>query len=216
MPAPTQSKSSAFAREGWNARYAKKELVWSSTPNRTLESELADLPPGEALDLAAGEGRNGIWLAERGWRVTAVDFADQGLAKARKIAEARGVTGRMTFEVADLLDYIPTPGRYDLVAMMYFQIPRANLPPVLRRAAEAVAPGGTFFLVAHDSENLEHGVGGPKDPDVLYTADFVTDALGGMLHIETAARIERQVQGEDGVRMALDCLVRGRRQGADG
>jgi len=78
-------------REAWNQRYADAELVWSAEANGFLVQEVADLPPGRALDLGAGEGRNAIWLGERGWRVTAVDFSGVGLQKARRLAEARGV-----------------------------------------------------------------------------------------------------------------------------
>ena len=94
---------------------------------------------------------------------------------------------------------------------MYLQIPQAELAPILARAARAVAPGGTFLLVAHDSANLEHGHGGPQHPDVLYTAAQVVAALGGELEIEKASRVERPVETDAGVKVAIDCLVRGRR-----
>ncbi|MFL6133228.1 MAG: class I SAM-dependent methyltransferase, partial [Nocardioidaceae bacterium] len=67
----------------WDERYAASELIWSATPNRFVEAELTSLPPGRAVDLAAGEGRNALWLADRGWHVTAVDFSLAGLDKGR-------------------------------------------------------------------------------------------------------------------------------------
>ena len=72
--------------EAWDERYADSELVWSVEPNQFVAAECADLPPGRALDLAAGEGRNSIWLARRGWDVTAVDFSQAGLDKGRRLA----------------------------------------------------------------------------------------------------------------------------------
>ena len=74
----------------WDARYAAADLVWTAAPNRWVEAEFADLRPGRALDLACGEGRNVLWLAGRGWQVTAVDFSGVALAKGRHAAQAAG------------------------------------------------------------------------------------------------------------------------------
>jgi 2-polyprenyl-3-methyl-5-hydroxy-6-metoxy-1,4-benzoquinol methylase len=78
-PRPASSVRPGFAREDWNARYAASELLWTAEPNRLFAAEIAGLEPGRALDLACGEGRNAVWLAEQGWRVTAVDFSDVAL-----------------------------------------------------------------------------------------------------------------------------------------
>jgi SAM-dependent methyltransferase len=136
-------------------------------PNQFVADLVADLTPGRAIDLAAGEGRNAIWLAEQGWDATAVDFSEVAIGKAREIAERRGVA--ITTEVADLTAYEPSPGEYDLVVIAYLQIPAEQLDPVLARAAAAVAPGGTFLLVNHDRANLDGGYGGPQHPSVLTT-----------------------------------------------
>lgn len=211
-PADASPRRPSLTREDWNRRYEGTELVWSVTPNKTFAQETADLAPGAALDLGAGEGRHAVWLAEQGWRVHAVDFSDVAIDKARRLAEARGVADRVRFEIADLTAYAPEPGRYDLVAMIYFHIAREELAPALQRAAQAVAPGGLFLLIAHDSENLEHGHGGPQRAEVLYTADFVAPIVGETLEIEKAERIERRVKIEGAAdATALDCLVRARR-----
>ncbi len=189
--------------EDWDRRYAAEELVWSAGPNRLFAAEVAALPPGRALDLACGEGRNAIWLAEQGWDVTAVDYSQVALAKAREIAARRGVAP--VFVAADLLEYHPAAGAFDLVAVLYLQIPAAELHVVLQRAAAAVAPGGTFLLVGHDLLNLTEGHGGPKEPDVLYTADDVVADLPG-LEILRAERVLRDVEGAE--RHAIDVLVR--------
>src|SRR5579862_504174 len=100
----------------WDERYAGAEFEWTRQPNQWVAAELAELPPGHALDLAAGEGRNSVWLAERGWQVTAVDFSRVGLEKGRKLSAARGVIeDQVTWIVADLSDYQPEPGAFDLV-----------------------------------------------------------------------------------------------------
>jgi SAM-dependent methyltransferase len=194
-------------RERWNRRYAEEQLLWSAGPNRVLAAETAELEPGRALDLACGEGRNAIWLAERGWRVTAVDFADVALAKAARIASERGVD--VDFVHADLLAWEPPEQSFELVCVLYLQLPAADRRLVLGRAAAAVAPGGTLLLVAHDLTNLTEGFGGPDNPDVLLTPEDVAVELPG-LEIERAERILRDVEGAD--RPAIDALVRARRR----
>ncbi len=206
------SEQGARERAMWNARYAEKDFVWTVTPNRFLVAEAADLKPGRALDLAAGEARNAVWLAEQGWTALAVDFSDVGLEKGRQLAAARKVEDRVAFEVADLNDYVPEKGAFDLVAVFYLQMPQGRLVPILKRAAEAVAPGGTLLLVAHDSTNLANGYGGPQNPDMLYTAAEVVAALGDMLEIEKAGPVDRIVETDSGTRTAIDCLVRARRE----
>ena len=197
--------------EYWNRRYAGKEFVWTVDANRFLAAEVATLSPRSALDLAAGEGRNAVWLAEQGWTVRAVDFSDVAIAKGERLAAARKVTEKIDFQVADLRDYEPEVHRFDLVALIYLQLPQAELAPILRRAARAVAPGGTLLLVAHDSANLKQGYGGPQQPDVLYTVEQVVAALGGELEIEKAGTVERPVKADAGIKVAIDCLVRARR-----
>ncbi len=198
-------------REDWNRRYSAKEFIWTVAANRFLAAEVANLSPGSALDLAAGEGRNAAWLAEQGWTVRAVDFSDVAIEKGKQLAAARQVADKIDFQVADLRGYEPEVHRFDLVALLYLQLPQAELTPILSRAARAVAPSGSFLLVAHDSANLQRGYGGPQHPDVLYTAEQVVAALGGELEIEKAGPVERPVETDDGTKVAIDCLVRGKR-----
>ncbi|MFZ5789503.1 MAG: SAM-dependent methyltransferase [Pseudomonadota bacterium] len=202
---------SATEREYWNRRYAAKKLVWTANANRFVIAEVANLLPGRALDLAAGEGRNAVWLAERGWSVRAVDFSAVAIEKGGQLAVERKIADKIDFEVADLRGYEPVRGGFDLVTLIYLQIPEAELAPIIVQAARAVAPGGTFLLVAHDSSNLEQGYGGPQDPDLLYTAEQVLAALGGQLDIEKAGTVERPVETDSGIKVAIDCLVRGKR-----
>jgi SAM-dependent methyltransferase len=191
--------------EDWDSRYAEQELVWSAGPNRFLAGEAADLPPGRALDLACGEGRNALWLAERGWRVTAVDFSRVAVEKGGRIADERGLA--VEFVVADLLEYEPAAQAYDLAIVFYLHLVADELATVLARAAGAVAPGGTFLLVGHDLRNLTAGHGGPRDASVLYTPEDVVASLGD-LEIERAEPVERPVDGT----VAIDALVRARRR----
>lgn len=197
-----------MSSDGWDRRYAGTELVWSAGPNRLFAAEVAGLPPGRALDLACGEGRTAVWLAEQGWDVTAVDFSRVALEKAGAIAARRGVAP--LFVHADLLDYHPSGRAFDLVAVLYLQLRAAELRTVLVRAASAVAPGGTFLLIAHDLTNLTEGHGGPQDASVLTTADDVVGALTG-LEIVRAEQVLRDVEGAD--RPAVDVIVRATARG---
>jgi len=195
----------------WDERYSAAELLWSAEPNRWVAAEVASLAAGRALDLAAGEGRNSIWLAGRGWSVTAVDFSRVALDKARLLAESfdDDRIARINFHEADLLEYVPEPAAYDLVVVAYLQVPADERRVVLRRATEAMAAGGLLLVVGHDTTNIAEGAGGPQQASVLFTPeDIVTDlALGGTtVRIERAERVFREVEGSP--RPAIDALVR--------
>ncbi len=193
----------------WDERYRDSELVWSAGPNMFVEQCCRDLPVGRSIDLAAGEGRNAIWLAAIGWDSTAVDYSAVAIDKARQIAERRGVA--ITTAVADLASYEPTPAGYDLVVIAYLQLVDDELTPILSRAAAAVAPGGTLVLVSHDLSNIERGYGGPQHPAVLTTPEQVVAAIEGSLEVERAEVAERLVRTDDGDRTALDTVVVARR-----
>ena len=132
--------------------------MWSAEPNRWVEEVVSELPPGRALDLAAGEGRNALWLAERGWTVTAVDFSMVALRRACSLAESRlGVhADRLRPVDADLRDYRQERRGHDLVVIAYLQVPADLRRTVMRAAAAAVASGGLLPVVGHDSANLVH------------------------------------------------------------
>ena len=192
----------------WDERYSGAEFEWTTRPNQFVAAELADLPPGRALDLAAGEGRNSVWLAERGWRVIAVDFSRVGLNKGRKLGAARGIdAARIEWIVADLCDYEPERGAFDLVLVAYFQVGAQLRGTVLGRATAALAPGGTLFVVGHDLTNLTQGVGGPQYPEVLYTPEAISAELGG-LRVLRADRVHRTVERDGLSATAIDTLVR--------
>ncbi len=192
----------------WDERYAGAEFEWTTQPNQCVIAELAGLPPGRALDLAAGEGRNSVWLAERGWRVTAVDFSRVGLDKGRKLAAARGVgEARIEWVLADLNDYEPDQGSFDLAVATYFQVGAELRAAVLARAAAALAPGGTLLVVGYDLANLTEGVGGPQYPEVLYTPESITAEVSA-LRVLRADRVHRAVERDGASGTAIDTVVR--------
>lgn len=194
--------------EDWDRRYATSELIWTAEPNRFLVEQVEGLTPGRALEVAAGEGRNAVWLARQGWQVTAVDFSRVGLDKARQLADRAGVT--IDLICADATE--PIVGRFDLVVVLYLHLPADQRHRAHRNAAAAVAPGGTLLVVGHDATNLADGVGGPRDPTVLFTAaDVVADLDGTGLTIRRAEAVHRPVATDDGERTAVDALVRAER-----
>ncbi|MEZ5092017.1 class I SAM-dependent methyltransferase [Nocardioides sp.] len=195
----------------WDTRYADADLVWSAEPNLFVARECADLPVGTALDLAAGEGRNAIWLARQGWDVTAVDFSQVALDKGAQVAGDAPVR----WVHADATSWQPDRA-YDLVVLAYLQLAAEQRAAAVRVGFDALAPGGTFLVVAHDSTNLREGTGGPQDPAVLYTAqDVLADLDGRSYDVQVAERVERVVAGGgthrhagDAGAVAYDCLVR--------
>jgi SAM-dependent methyltransferase len=192
----------------WDERYAATELVWSAGPNQFVEQALAGLPPGRALDLACGEGRNARWLASRGWQVTATDFSAVAVEKGRRLSEQ--LHDRVDWQVGDALTS-PLPHDLDLVVVAYLQLPAGERATVMRRAFDALAVGGTLFVVAHDSTNLTEGAGGPQEPAVLYTAEDVLADLGDApLEVVRAERVPRTVasaEDPDSPLTAWDALV---------
>lgn len=176
---------------GWNTRYAESPHVWSLTPNVFVVEHARELEPGRALDLAAGEGRNAVWLAERGWSVTAVDFSEVGLDKGRR----RSGSSAVSWVQADVTEWIPPQAGFELVVICYLHLPERERRIVHRRAADAVAQGGVLLVIGHDMENLTAGNGGPQDAAVLFDADdVIADLDGSGLQIITAGQRRRRVE----------------------
>ncbi len=208
----------------WDDRYAGKDLVWSAEPNAVVEQETLSLTPGRALDLAAGEGRNAIWLASRGWQVTAVDFSSVATERARRLADERlGADAESVQAItADVLAWEPEPGGFDLVLIVYFHVPAPQRRALIRAAARGLAPDGTLLVLGHHRDNIEHGVGGPQDPALLFTPeDVVLDLDGTGLSVERSETQRRPVTASGGTatsttptagaRDALDAFVRAHR-----
>ncbi|MEO7125494.1 MAG: class I SAM-dependent methyltransferase [Nakamurella sp.] len=184
----------------WDDRYREPGLVWGGAPNRFVAEYLADVPAGRAVDLACGQGRNAIYLAERGWTVTGVDFSEVAVDRARELAP------NVTWVCADIATFEPDP--VDLAILIYSHLPTAQRRNVLRHAAAALRPGGRLFVVGHNTRNIAEGAGGPQNPDILYTPTDLIDDLGKVapdLLVEVAAEPLRDVLGAD--RPAIDTVV---------
>ncbi|MGY1608039.1 class I SAM-dependent methyltransferase [Geodermatophilus sp. SYSU D00700] len=189
--------------EDWDARYAERQQ-WSGEPNPLVAELVGDLPSGDAVDLAAGEGRHALWLTRLGWRATAVDFSATGLARG----QAQSGADRVTWVIADVTTWSAPPGSTDLVLVAYLHLPDPAMTDLLRRAVGWLRPGGRFLLLGHDVDNLAHGVGGPQDPAILHSAARLAP-VAGLLDVD---RLE-QVRRETPAGTALDTLLWGRRPG---
>jgi SAM-dependent methyltransferase len=194
--------------EAWNERYRSAELVWGAEPNRFVAAVLGErAPAGRALDLACGEGRNAIWLARRGWAVTAVDWSEVALERGRKLAAEAGVA--VEWIRADVTGWDAAPGAFALALVSYLQLPRPARRRVLARAAAALAPGGELFGIGHALRNLAEGVGGPQDPAVLWDpAELAADVEAAGLRVERCEEVLRPVEGGP---PAIDVLLEARR-----
>lgn len=177
--------------DDWDARYAESATVWSREPNAWVAETVEPLLPGTAVDLAAGEGRHALWLATLGWQVTAVDFSRAGLVTGQ--ARAREVGVDIHWVVADATVWV-SPCPVDLVVMAYLQLPAAGLSAAIRGASGYLAPGGTLAVIGHDRENLERGIGGPRDPAVHYTVEELRRAASD-LEIVRCEQVERKLPG---------------------
>lgn len=177
-------------REFWERRYTESTYAYGTEPNGFLVEVAGLIPPGPVLCLAEGEGRNAVWLAERGHAVTAVDASAAGLAKAAALAQSRAVL--IETVAADLASYPITAGVWSGIVAIF-----AHLPPQLRRtvhgaAALGLAAGGVFVLEAFTPRQLEYGTGGPQKPDLLYSLHDLREDLAG-LDLLIGREVERDV-----------------------
>jgi len=156
----------------WDERFSHEELVYGDRPNAFLEEQSSRFQPGMKLFVPAdGYGRNGIWLARRGFQVHTVDLSPVGVARARKSAEGAGVT--MTIEQADLTTWNWPADRYDGVFAIFLHLPPNDRAKVHATILRALKLGGLLILEAFSPAQLQHTSGGPKDVALLYTAELL-------------------------------------------
>jgi len=186
----------------WDERYRAKGRLWSATPNMFVADRLASLPPRSGLDVAAGDGRNAIWLVERGWTVTAVDFSEAAVEQGKALSD------RVNFVVGDVRTW-STDEKFDLVLISYLHLLPQEMRSVVAAANSWLSPDGELFMIGHDKSNIEHGTGGPQNLEILWDVKEVTSWIDHLTLIE-AQVVRRPVDTEDGQVYARDTLVRAR------
>ena len=174
----------------WDERYGGDVYAYGREPNEHLRAEAARIPSGPVLCLAEGEGRNAVFLAERGHDVTAVDFSREGIRKTELLAKERGVSVRAV--LADLATFVPERSDYAGVVAIF-----AHLPPDVRKrvhgwVASALRPGGVFVLEAYTPAQLAFDTGGPRDAALLMTLAGLRDELAS-LTLEVGREVERDI-----------------------
>lgn len=175
----------------WDQRYGEEGFAYGSEPNDFLRAEAHRLAPGShVLCLAEGEGRNAVFLASLGHKVHAVDLSSVGLAKARALADARGVI--LTTEVADLSTYEPGRACWDAVVSIWAHLPPEARRELHERVVEAMVPGGLLLLEAYTPDQLALGTGGPRDAAMTMTPDGLRAELPGLV-FERLEAVERDV-----------------------
>ncbi|HER34109.1 MAG TPA: class I SAM-dependent methyltransferase [Halothiobacillaceae bacterium] len=166
--------------ERWEERFSAPGYLFGTEPNAFLRSQADLLQPGmAALAVADGDGRNGVWLAQRGLDVHAVDFSPTALAKARALARGRGVTIRT--ELADLVHWKWPAEAYDAVVAIFVQFTmpdeRSRMFAGMKRALRR---GGVLLLEGYRTKQLEYGTGGPRNAEQLYTRDLLEAEFGDL------------------------------------
>ena len=196
----------------WDATYSEKGgPKWSGRPNGRLVAEVVDLAPGRALDVGCGEGADAIWLAQRGWKVTAVDVSDVALGRAREAAEVAGAV--VEWICGDALQTPFAPRSFDLVSMQYPAVPKAPGETAVRTLLDTVRPGGVLLAVYHDMDDkhLEHMKSKGIDPADYVGADDLYRLLGDEFAVEVNGVVPRIDPPADTPHIA-DVVLRARRR----
>jgi SAM-dependent methyltransferase len=176
--------------EMWESRYGADEYLYGLKPNDFLAASVNDLPPGDVLCLADGEGRNGVFLASVGHTVTSVDLTEAGMAKATRLAAERGV--ELNTIVADLNDFDLGENQWDLIVSVFAHTPPPIRAKVHASIATALRAGGLFVLEAYTPDQIGRGTGGPPVPELTMTLDGLHEELVGMT-IQTGQELVRSV-----------------------
>ena len=207
-----QGGGAAAQGSEWDRRYSERDgAMWSGRPNGRLVAEVANLTPGRALDVGCGEGADAIWLARRGWTVTAIDISEVAVSRAR---EAGGLAGAVVGWVCGDALQTPFPPRsFDVVSMQYPALPKAAGDTAVRGLLGTVRPGGLLLAVYHDldDEHREHMKSQGIDPANYVGADDLGRLLGDDFTVELRV-VEPRIDPPPGTPHVADVVLRARRR----
>ena len=207
-----QGVGAAAQAAEWDARYRERDgAMWSGRPNGRLVAEVAALTPGRAFDVGCGEGADAIWLAQRGWTVSAIDVSEVAICRAREASHPAGAS--IEWICGDALQ-TPLPTRsFDLVSMQYPALPKAAGEAAVRRLLDTVRPGGLLLAVYHDldDDHREHMKSQGVDPADYVAADDLGRLLGDDFTVELHA-VEPRIDPPPGTPHIADVVLRARRR----
>lgn len=196
----------------WNERFGGPEYFYGTEPNAFLASQSHLLKAGQSvLSVADGEGRNGVWLAEQGLNVLAVDFSEKALEKSRQLAASRGVS--LQTELVDVHTWNWGENRFDVIVAIFIQFASSKERPALHRTIQqALKPGGLLLLQGYAPKQLEYRTGGPSNVDNLYTAEDLQCDFGAMeiLQLREHDMEIREGPGHSGMSALVDLVARKR------
>ena len=196
--------------EFWNTRYDTDDYVFGTAPNVFLASQGHRLAPGQrALAIADGEGRNGVWLAEQGLTVHAIDFSPAALAKAAKLAAERSV--QVEFEQADVLAWTWPEAAYDVVVAIFIQFaPPPERERIIEGIRRTLRPGGTLILQGYTPKQIEYGTGGPSNPANMYVEADLRRWFGDwdILHLREHESVISEGRHHHGMSALVDLVAR--------
>ena len=164
----------------WDNRYSAEEYVFGKEPNDFFKNKIDTLEPGKILVLAAGEGRDAVYAAKKGWEVLALDQSEKGKEKALKLSKEQNVT--IEFQVCDILEI--ENFSYDVIALIFFHLPSETRKRLYQKIVNGMRKGGMIILESFNPEQLNNNSGGPKDIDMLLTKEIIEKEFYGLSVIE--------------------------------
>lgn len=195
----------------WDAKYSGSEFIYTKVANRFVIELCSGLTPGKAIDLAGGEGRNTVWLAEQGWVVENVDISRAGLDKCLEFAIERRVSDRVRVLKASGDSFSSSLEPADLAIVPYLQVEKGLLAASLGNLVSQLRPGAVLVGVWHSLDNLSGGFGGPQDPAVLPSVESMLDICAKLpLEVEICENRDGQVQTKDGLRPSITLVLKAR------
>lgn len=174
----------------WDERYSAEEYIYGKTPNKFLAENYDVIPKGNVLSLAEGEGRNAVFLAKQGYRVTAVDASQVGLQKAGKLAQENGVSVELIH--ADLADFDIGENKWDGIVSIFCPLPSALRKELHKKVVAGLKPNGVFLVEAYTPEQLKYRTGGGNSADLMTTKESLNLELN-RLTFKRLVALERDV-----------------------
>jgi len=191
-------------QERWETRFSSPGYLFGKEPSAFLKAQVHRLRAGQTtLAVADGEGRNGVWLAQQGLDVLAIDYSPTALAKARALAAERGVSLRT--EVADVTKWAWPKSAFDVIAAIFIAVAVADRPTFFANLKEALKPGGPLFMQSYRPEQINYKTGGPPDAALMCTREILQAAFGDLLELDI--REHDSVLNEGSAHVGMSALI---------